>query len=102
MKKLFVSQPMKDLSDEEIIEVRKNAACAVAKSLGEPVLLLDSFFKSAPRENRPLWFLGKSLQVLSEADVAFFVDGWKTSRGCAIEHICAEEYGVKIIEGVQL
>lgn len=98
MKKVFISQPMKGLTDEEIIKVRDKAAAAVAKRLGEPVLVLDSFFQNAPAEARPLWYLGKSLQVLSEADVAYFAKGWEKARGCKIEHFCADEYGIVVFE----
>lgn len=98
MKKLYISQPMKGLTDEEILDVRTKAACAVAKHFGEPVLLLDSFFRDAPKNAAPLWYLGKGLQVLAEADVAYFVKGWEKARGCKIEHLCADEYGVVILE----
>ena len=47
---------------------------------------------------RPLWFLGKSLELLSTADVAYFANGWQAARGCRMEHICAVEYGIKVME----
>ena len=65
---------------------------------GEEVELIDSFFQSAPADARPLWFLGKSLELLSTADVAYFAPGWKDARGCKIEHLCAVEYGIDRIE----
>lgn len=60
--------------------------------------VIDSFFQSAPAEAKPLWFLGKSLELLSTADVAFFAKGWEDARGCRIEHECAIEYGIDTIE----
>lgn len=60
--------------------------------------LIDSFFQSAPVDARPLWFLGKSLELLSTADCVYFAPGWENYRGCKIEHLCAEQYGIKIIE----
>ncbi len=71
MKKLFISQPMKDKTDEEILAVREKAIKSAEEKLGEPVEVIDSFFQSAPADARPLWFLGKSLELLSTADVAF-------------------------------
>lgn len=68
------------------------------KQLQEPVEILDSFFQEAPAEAKPLWFLGKSLEVLSEADLAAFAPGWETARGCKIEHQCAKEYGIGCLE----
>ena len=31
-------------------------------------------------------------------EIEVFAKGWKEYRGCKIEHTCAEEYGIKIIE----
>ncbi len=97
MKKLFISQPMKGKTDEEIIEVRQKAIESAEKHLGEKVEVIDSFFQNAPHDAKPLWFLGKSLELLSTADVVYFADGWSNYRGCRIEHTCAFEYGINII-----
>ena len=97
MKKIFVSQPMKDKTDNEILAERKNAIKKAEEKLGEPVEVIDSFFQSTPVDARPLWFLGKSLELLSTADVAYFADGWTEARGCRVEHLCAVEYGIDII-----
>lgn len=98
MKKLFISQPMRGKTDEEILTVREKAIRSAEKMLGEPVEVIDSFFQSAPADARPLWFLGKSLELLSTADVAFFAEGWNEFRGCKIEHTCAVEYNIDRIE----
>lgn len=98
MKKLFISQPMKGKTDEEILKERQNAIKEAEKLVGESVEIIDSFFQNAPAEARPLWFLGKSLELLSTADVAYFADGWKDARGCKIEHECAKQYGIAVIE----
>ena len=98
MKKLFISQPMKGKSDEEILVERKKAVTEAQKMAGEPVEVIDSFFQNAPADARPLWFLGKSLELLSTADIAYFADGWQDARGCRIEHECAVEYGIDRIE----
>lgn len=98
MKKLFISQPMKGKTDEEILKERKTAIKEAQEQLGEPVEVIDSFFQSAPADARPLWFLGKSLELLSTADIAYFASGWQKARGCHIEHTCAVEYGIAVIE----
>lgn len=100
MKKLFISQPMKDKTDDEILAVRERAIEAAKEMLGEPVEIIDSFFQSAPADARPLWFLGKSLELLATADVAYFANGWESARGCKIEHTCAVEYGIEVITEV--
>lgn len=98
MKKLFISQPMRGKTDEEILRVREKAIASAQKQLGEPVEVIDSFFQSAPADARPLWFLGKSLELLSTADIAYFAKGWEQARGCRIENQCAIEYGIMVIE----
>lgn len=97
MKKLFISQPMRGKSDEQIIAERRTAIQTAMHYLNEDVEVIDSFFKAAPHDAKPLWFLGKSLELLSTADVVYFADGWKDYRGCKIEHDCAEAYGIKIL-----
>ena len=97
MKKLFISQPMKDKTNEEILEVRKKAIKSAERELGKKVEVIDSFFQDAPVNANPLWFLGKSIELLSTADVVFFVKGWEEARGCRIENTCAIEYGIETI-----
>lgn len=98
MKKLFISQPMRGKTDEEILAERKKAIESAERNLGEPVEVIDSFFQNAPADARPLWFLGKSLELLSTAGIAYFAKGWEDARGCRIENQCAIEYGIEVIE----
>lgn len=98
MKKLFISQPMGGKTDEEILTARNLAIKSAEKVIGEPVETIESFIKAAPADAKPLWFLGKSLELMAKADVMYFVDGWEKARGCRIEHACAAEYGIECIE----
>ena len=98
MKKLFISQPMRGKTNEEILAVREKAIKSAERNIGEPVEVIDSFFMDASHEAKPLWFLGKSLELLSTADVAYFAKGWEQARGCRIENQCALEYGITVIE----
>ena len=70
MKKLFISQPMKGKSDEDILAERQKAIKSAEEKIGEPVEVIDSFFQEAPVDAKPLWFLGKSLELLAGADIA--------------------------------
>lgn len=98
MKKLFISQPMRGKTDEEIKTERAKAIQIAEEIVGEPVEVIDSFFEKAPANAKPLWFLGKSLELLSDADISYFAPGWKEARGCKIEHTCAVQYGIYCIE----
>ena len=98
MKKLFISQPMRDKTNEEIIAERERAIESAKKHLGEDVEVIDSFFKDASHDAKPLWYLAKSLELLSTADIAYFCKDWDKYRGCKIENTCAIEYGIDVIE----
>ena len=96
MVKIFISQPMKDKTNQEIEQERKKIIEKVRKYFGE-IEVIDSFFKDAPHDARPLWFLGKSLELLSNANIIVLGKGWENSRGCRIEHECAVQYGISVI-----
>lgn len=99
MKKLFISQPMKGKSDEEILRERENAIKSAEKILKEPVEVIDLIFRAGPdTTNKPLWFISESLKLLSTADIAYFPKGWEGARACRVEHACAVECGITVIE----
>ena len=60
--------------------------------------VIDSFFENAPHDAKPLWFLGKSFELLSGADLAVFIGEWEKYRGCKMEHLAAVEYGIPYID----
>lgn len=95
-KRLFISQPMRGKSNEEILAVRAKAIESAERNLGEKVEVIDSFFQNAPADN-PLWLLGESIKLLGTADVAYFAKGWEEARGCRIENQCAIEYGIELV-----
>lgn len=50
MKKIFISQPMRDKTKDEILREREKVAKAFSKYYGEDVEILESYFKDyAPR-----------------------------------------------------
>ena len=59
MKKVFISQPMKDKTDEEIKAVRAAVSKHIANLYNDEAEIIDSFFEGAPHDATPLWFLGK-------------------------------------------
>lgn len=102
MKKLFISQPMRDKTDEQIKAERIVAIESVKAAIGETgIEVIDSFFETAPHDAKPLWFLGKSFELLSNADVVYFCKDWEKYRGCKMEHEAAKQYlepnGVRIL-----
>lgn len=105
MIKIFISQPMNGMPQDAILMRREMIKRKFTERAfhnhnwlsGEQLYFLDSFIEGAKDVNA-LFCLGHAIQVLSKADVAFFTADWDKSRGCQIEHLCAERYGIKIIE----
>lgn len=97
MIKIFISQPMRGKTDEEILAERADAIQSAKDATGEEVEVIDSFFQGADLTH-PLEYLGESLKLLAKADIAYFAPGWNKARGCLIEHECAEQYGIRHID----
>lgn len=89
--KIFISQPMKGLSEREIKSNREKAIKNIKSLYGDDAEIIDSFIEG---DGNSLWFLGKFIELLSTADVAYFLKGWNTARGCRIEYMCADNYGI--------
>lgn len=89
--KVFISQPMKGLSEKEIKSNREKAIRKIKSLYGNDAEIIDSFIEG---EGNSLWFLGKSIELLSTADVAYFLKEWNKARGCRIEYMCASNYGI--------
>jgi hypothetical protein len=89
--KIFISQPMKGLSEKEIKSNREKAIKNIKSLYGDDAEIIDSYIDS---DGTPLWCLGKSIELLSTADIAYFVKDWNTARGCRIEYMCADNYGI--------
>lgn len=96
--RIFISQPMGGRSEESILNERDEIENMLEKEYGD-VLIIDSYIKNSPHDaNSSLWCLGKSIELLSTADMAYFARGWECARGCTIEFLCARKYGIQIIE----
>lgn len=96
MKTIFISQPMKGLTIENVQANRKR----VERLLKPNYIIADSIFTDFDNitvKNKPLYCLSKAIAVLSECDVIYMMKGWELARGCRIEHECAKEYGLNII-----
>jgi hypothetical protein len=92
MKKVFISQPMKDRTPEDIKSERNKALYYLEKTIGE-FELIDTYFSDFAG-NR-LQFLGKSIsEGLALANVALFIGNWEAYDGCRCEHFVASQYKI--------
>ena len=97
MKKLFVSVPMKDRTEEEIrVSIEKMKRIAEAFE-GEELELIDSYIEDNPPKdnNAAIWYLGESLKKLSMADVFIGIDDVWEWHGCQVETEVARLYDIK-------
>ena len=111
--KVFISQPMNGLTKEQIKEARERAINNAKLAIWEErrkwvgadhatindIEIIDSYFEDYNPEGGsvPLKYLAKSLELLADADIAYFCKNWKAARGCSVEYVCATEYGITVI-----
>lgn len=96
MRKIFISLPMRDKTSYEIKEDRDRIISKLISRYGQ-FEILESIFTDVAAGSKSLYFLGKSFEVLSEADIAVFAKGWEKARGCLLEHDACLAYGIEII-----
>ena len=98
MAKVFVSLPMNGRKHDEIVEEQKALVKEVSAKIGIDLEMIDSCISENVENLKPLECLGKSLEILAKADCVIFGKGWENARGCRIERLCAEQYGISILE----
>lgn len=92
--KVFISQPMRGLAECEIKLNKLKAIENIKRLYGDDVEIIDNYFDD---NEKPLFKLGKSIELLSKADIIYLCKGWNKERGCKIEYMCASDYDIKII-----
>ena len=93
---------MGNKTDEEI---RRERDVATKYLQDNDYEVLDTYFDYEDDEilshdgikNIPVFYLGKSIEALSRADVLYVCDGWMNARGCGIEVAVAKSYNIPII-----
>lgn len=94
--KIFISQPMRGLTDEQIKEHRQTAIDYLQRRF-PGCEIIDSFFEGEADPNNPLELLGKSIQMLNGVDAIYMLRGWQNARGCMTEHDIAWRYNIGVI-----
>ena len=93
---VFISQPMGGKTDKEVLEERKYIEKNIKRKY-ENIKIIDSFLDD-DEELKPLHYLAISLWLMTYADIVVFAKGWERARGCKIERLACENYGIKYIE----
>ena len=96
--RVFISVPTEGRTDAEIAgELNEAIKIVKADNPHEDIKVIGNFFREEPRNDNLLWCLGKSIELLSSADLAFFGKGWQNARGCRIEFASAIAYGIEFL-----
>lgn len=97
MKKIYISQPMRGRSTDDIIAERKALVADAAVALQtDEVEVLDTYLNGYTNKP-PLHLLALALEKMADADAVIFAPGWRDARGCRVEHLAASEYGISIV-----
>lgn len=99
-RRVFISQPMKGLSNEKILELREKYKQDVINMFpDDEIEFIDSMVNintshDSDIKNIPVAYLGKSISLIATADLVYFADGWENTNGCVIEHDICMRYGI--------
>lgn len=85
---------MEELTKKLKKEMEKGLAYLKDIYKDEKIELIDTFIDlgDAPR----LVYLGRSIQLMADADLVLFMPGWNGADGCLVEHLTAIRYGIKV------
>ena len=94
---------MKSNSTEQVRVEMENVFNQIKKTLPQAEMI-DSISDGADKDiaikgdSTGLWYLGKSLEKMAEADIVFFINDYQEFRGCRMEKMCADSYGKMCVE----
>ena len=99
MKKLFISCPMKGRTEENIKKSMEKMHKMAEIIFDQELEVLPTYIEEEPPEgtaNRGVWYLGKSIEMLAEADFFIGVGYSDFFKGCEIECAVARSYGIRM------
>ena len=98
MKKVFLSVPMKGRTKENIEKsLEKMRAITKVALENEEIEFINTLVEEKPpyeTNNQAVWYLGKSIELLSQADILVCVDTpyWMRAHGCENEKRIFQDY----------
>lgn len=97
MKKLFISCPMKGRTEENIRKSMEKMHKIAEIVFDQELEVIPTYIEDNPPENgnQGIWYLGKSIQLLSEADFFIGIEWNDYFKGCETERMVARDYGIR-------
>jgi len=98
--KVYISQPMRGLSDEQIRKDREEVVEWV-KAHWDDVEILETYHpewaEAASKHNdRRIYFLGQSITMMSDADMVVMLNDYNFYDGCICEEKVAGQYRIRL------
>jgi hypothetical protein len=98
--KVFISQPMNGRPIDNIMKERTSiqeefCKFAVDSKFMEPedaICDVNASFYTTDEGKGRLWYLGRSIQAMEEADYIIFSKDWTSAHGCRVEYEAAAQY----------
>lgn len=96
MKKLFISVPMRDKSEEQIRKAVDKMHKIAEAVFGEELEVIPSYIEHNPPKGsrEEVWYLGESIKKLAEADYFIGVEDCYSYHGCTVEKNIAYKYDI--------
>lgn len=96
MKKLFISCPMRGRTEENIKKSMEDMHKLAEIMFGEKLEVLNGIIaEEAPEcKQERIWYLGKSIENMSQADYFIGIEYYDMWSGCAVECRVARDYGI--------
>ena len=101
MPNLFVSLPMRGRDEIDIRNEMEDLRELVERDYSMDFDLLDTYEHGNPPDDilhGNMWYLAKSIEMLTMADFVIFAPGWKNASGCIVEHMICALYDIPYAE----
>lgn len=96
---VFISQPMVGLTNDELKKYRSKVLDMIQRRyLTEKIrFITNPLIANLPHDdNSIVWYLGKSLEYIAQADLVFFLKDWEMNYMCSLQHAICRYYNIPI------
>ena len=94
--RIYISLPITGMDFDKVCRCVNLAKDAIRKKGHEPVSPID---QDTTQDYATL--MGNDIREILCCDAALFLDGWRKSRGCCLEHAAARIYEKGVIYGIE-
>ncbi|MCL1994841.1 MAG: cysteine-rich KTR domain-containing protein [Defluviitaleaceae bacterium] len=98
--KIYISQPTEGKTTEEIKQQRNQAETHLKDLYENPIFITSvrAFgFTEQVGKKAEVLYTAKSIEQLSQADTAVFIEDWRNDRICLVEYHVAREFHIPLL-----